>query len=207
MNPSNYLKILAYTALTLGFFALIVDGNNQTKINSVKIAELIESENDHYTVQELADSLIRKKQNLRIFDLRSPKEFSDYHIPNSENISIHDLIKTKFTKEETVILYSEGGIHAAQIWILLKEKGLDVYSLKGGLDAWKNEILFPEIPENPSSEEKAVVSKMKRVSFFFGGKPVVNPNKQISKSPLENEPAKPKHNNQSRIKKSGNYGC
>ncbi len=207
MNPSNYLKILAYTALTLGFFALIVDGNNQTKIESLKIAELIESENDHFTVQELADSLMRKKQNLRIFDLRSPKEYPDYHIPNSENISINDLIKTKFTKKETIILYSEGGIHAAQIWILLKEKGLDVYSLKGGLDAWKNEILFPEIPENPSSEEKLVVSKAKRVSFFFGGKPVVNPNKQISKSPLEKESAKPNQHDQPKTKKSGNYGC
>lgn len=206
MSNSKSIRILGWIAFALGFFALVAD-NNSKKVDSKIIAELIESENDHFTVQELADSMIHKKQKLRLIDLRSPKEFSDYHIPNSENILIKDLLDTKFSKDETIILYSEGGIHAAQVWILLKEKNLDVYSLKGGLDAWKNEILFPEIPEFPNPEDKQIVSKIKRVSLFFGGKPVLSRNISILKTDQISGSKNPEKQIPAKVKKHSNYGC
>jgi hypothetical protein len=43
--------------------------------------------------------------------------------------------------------------------------------LRGGLDDWKDLILFPAIPSNPSPEQVAAFSKMKELSKFFGGAP------------------------------------
>ena len=47
-------------------------------------------------------------------------------------------------RNEKIILYSEGGIHSAQAWFLLKAMGYkSVYMLRGGLDDWKDLVLFP----------------------------------------------------------------
>jgi hypothetical protein len=46
-----------------------------------------------------------------------------------------------------------------------------IYMLRGGLDDWKDLVLFPSMPSNPSPEQLAAFSKMKEVSKFFGGTP------------------------------------
>ena len=51
-----------------------------------------------------------------------------------------------FSPTEKVVLYSEGGIHSAQAWFLLKARGAtNAYFLLGGLDAWKSDVLFPSL--------------------------------------------------------------
>jgi hypothetical protein len=75
-------------------------------------------------------------------------------------------------KNEKIVLYSEGGIHSAQAWMILKAKGYKgVYILFGGLDEWNEKVLFPKIPENPTPEQLSSFEKMKEVSKFFGGTP------------------------------------
>jgi hypothetical protein len=43
--------------------------------------------------------------------------------------------------------------------------------LTGGIEEWKDRILFPRIPENPTKDRMASFEKMKYVSTFFGGSP------------------------------------
>ena len=43
--------------------------------------------------------------------------------------------------------------------------------LRGGMDGWKDQILFPTIPEHATAEEMAGFEKIKSVSQFFGGTP------------------------------------
>ena len=55
---------------------------------------------------------------------------------------------------------------------MLKSKGYKgVYILNGGLNAWKENVLFPKAPVNASKEELAQFEKMKEVSKYFGGQP------------------------------------
>ena len=73
-----------------------------------------------------------------------------------------------------IILYSDAGIHSAQAWFLLKANGYKgVYILRGGLEEWKDSILFPRLVENATPAEIAAFEKAKEISKFFGGSPQV----------------------------------
>jgi hypothetical protein len=75
-------------------------------------------------------------------------------------------------RNEKIILYSEGGIHSAQAWFLLKVQGFkSVYMLFGGLTEWQEKILFPQMPENATPEQLSAFQKIAEVSKFFGGTP------------------------------------
>jgi len=75
-------------------------------------------------------------------------------------------------RQEKLVLYSEGGIHSAQAWMLLRAQGFkSVYMLKGGLDEWKDQVVFPVVPDNPTLDERARDERLKSISAFFGGQP------------------------------------
>jgi len=48
-----------------------------------------------------------------------------------------------------------------------------VYTLLEGLDAWKDDVLFPVAPENPKPEERARFERAAQIAKFFGGQPRV----------------------------------
>jgi rhodanese-related sulfurtransferase len=141
-------------------------------IDPAELARLVQTETDHVSVEELADWIIQGKSDFRLVDLRSDAEFARYHIPGAENILITGLLDAGLLRNEKIVLYSEGGIHSAQGWFLLKAEGYrGVYLLRGGLDEWNSTILFPRIPASPTAEQTALFEKMKNVSTFFGGRP------------------------------------
>ena len=75
-------------------------------------------------------------------------------------------------RQEKIVLYSEGGIHSAQAWMLLRAQGYkSVYMLKGGLEEWKDQVLFPAVADNPTPTERARDERLKSISAFFGGQP------------------------------------
>ena len=71
------------------------------------------------------------------------------------------------------MLYSEGGIHSAQAWMLLKAQGYkSVYMLKGGLDEWKDQVVFPGRRRQPDARRaRARRASAKSISAYFGGQP------------------------------------
>jgi rhodanese-related sulfurtransferase len=166
---------LAIVALVLGSIALLGGTPNHTSRVTVNLRNLaidVEKEVDHVTVNELADWIIRGKMDYRLVDLRSDKEYEAYHIPNAEHVGVGELLDHDLRKNEKIILYSEGGIHSAQAWFLLKAQGYPgVYLLRGGLDEWKDNVLFPRIPEHATNGELAAFEKAKYVSRYFGGEP------------------------------------
>lgn len=166
---------LAILAGVLGFLAIFAGSpytGNTTTMNVKDLALLVEKEVDHVSVDELADWIIQGKAGYRLIDLRSAKEFGGYHIPTAENIAVGSLTDAGLLRNESIILYSEGGAHSAQAWFLLKAQHYkNVYLLKDGLAEWKERILFPAIADNASAEEKGAFEKRKEISKFFGGSP------------------------------------
>ncbi len=166
---------LALVAGLFGFCAIFAGSpytGSTATINAKELAVMVEKEVDHVTVDELADWIIKGRADYRLIDLRSAKDFDEYHIPGAENIPIASLPDAGLLRNEKIILYSEGGTHSAQAWFLLKAlKYKNVYLLRDGLAEWKDRILFPSLAENPSPEEKAAFEKRKEVSKFFGGSP------------------------------------
>lgn len=159
----------------LGFVAIFAGSpytGTSATVDSKDLAVLVQKEVDHVTPAELADWIIQGKVDFRLIDLREAKDYAEYHIPMAENVKLPELSSHGLTRNEKIILYSDGGIHSAQAWFLLKaQKYRGVYILLGGLEEWKDSVLFPSIAQNAGPEEKAEFEKMKEVSKFFGGSP------------------------------------
>lgn len=159
----------------LGAGALVIGNPGKgasVTLDPQELARIVQTETDHVAPEELADWIVQGKTDFRLLDLRSAEEFNAYHIPGAENVAITGLADYGLQRNERIILYSEGGIHSAQAWFLLKAKEYrGVYLLRGGLEGWKDEVLFPRIPDSPTPEQAASFEKKRNVSKFFGGTP------------------------------------
>ncbi len=145
---------------------------SKVTIDIKELARLVDGKADHILAEDLADRLIAGRNDFRIIDLREPTDFAAYHIPGAENIPLGALDPAALRADESYLLYSEGGIHGAQAWVLLKARGLPrVYSLYGGIEEWKDSVLHPVLPAQPTAEQAAAVAKRTLVSRHFGGSP------------------------------------
>jgi len=165
---------LATLALALGLIAPLGsprDGGTVT-LNAAELAAIVENEVDHVTVEELADWIIQGRNDYRLLDVRDPAAYAEYHIPTAESVQITELADYPLFRNEKIVLYSDGGTHAAQGWFLLKARGYGgVYILLYGLEEWKERILFPVLAPTASLREIADFERDRRVSLFFGGTP------------------------------------
>lgn len=174
LAPRSLEARLASLALVLGVIALFgaPRGGETVTINSRELAAIVETEVDHVTVQELSDWIIDGRGEMRLIDLRSPEDYADYRIPGAENVALTSLIEYPLYRNEKIVLYSGGGLHSAQAWFLLQAHGFQgTYILLGGLEAWKDEILFPALPANATADQLAEFHRTSAVSSYFGGSP------------------------------------
>lgn len=166
---------LGLLLVVLGLVALII-GNPYDRaaatIDASELAGIVQREVDHVDPEELADWIIQGRADYRLIDLRTPAEFEQYHIPGAENVPITGLIDHGLLRNEKIILYSEGGIHSAQAWFLMRAREYPgVYILRGGLQEWKDSVLFPSLPADATPAQRVTFAKMSEVSKFFGGQP------------------------------------
>ena len=168
---------LALVVGVLGFLAVFAGSPYKgftSTVDSQELAAIVEKEVDHVSPEELAGWIISGKSDYRLVDLRKEAEFSEYHIPTAESIALPSINDGYLNRGEKIVLYSDGGIHSAQAWFLLKANGYKgVYILRGGLEEWKDKVLFPRLAENAPPAEVAAFEKAKLVSTFFGGSPQV----------------------------------
>ena len=136
-------------------------------IDAAKLASEIEHEDDHVTARELAEWIRANKPGLRVIDVRTDSEFASYHIPSAERMSLPEVASRAPVAGETLVLYSEGGAHAAQAWVLLRARGHEhVYFLRGGLLDWVDDVMSPVV-----AGDSAV--RISALSRYFGGVPRV----------------------------------
>ena len=105
---------------------------------------MIAREEDHVTALELAMWIHDRKPGLRIIDVREPEEFAAYQIPTAENVPLAQFSRLSVKPENTVVLYSGGGAHAAQAWVFIRAMGhRQVFFLSGGLNEWIDDVMNP----------------------------------------------------------------
>jgi rhodanese-related sulfurtransferase len=165
---------LAVAAVALGAVALFAAPYPGSKVtlDARELALVVGTEADHVEAPELAAWIIESRADYRLVDLRTEGEFARYHIPTAVNVPMSVLTDAGLGRHEKIILYSEGGIHSAQAWMLLRAQGYSsVYMLKGGLEEWKDQVVFPVLADNPTKEQRARDERLKSISTFFGGQP------------------------------------
>lgn len=165
---------LALGAVALGaiaIFAVPYPGSTVT-LDAREFALVIGGEADRVDAPELASWIIESRADYRLIDLRSEAEFAQYHIPAAINVPMAALIDAGLGRQEKLVLYSDDGVRAAQAWMLLKARGYKgIYMLNGGLDKWKDQVVFPVVADNPTPDERTRDERARSVSAFFGGHP------------------------------------
>ena len=171
-------RILGVVAAVLGlgaaFMGSAAPAPRGGAIDVAALAREIDREADHVTAVELAQWIRDRKPGLRVIDVRSTEEFAAYHVPTAERVPLDSVVKLAFEPSETVVLYSEGGAHAAQAWVLLRALGHEhVFFLRGGLYDWLQDVMNPTIAENASPAARAEFERTSALSRYFGGQPRV----------------------------------
>ena len=161
-------RVLAGTGAMLAVLAAAASiGPRRTSASTATaLATEIEREDDHVTALELAQWIRERKPGLRVLDVRSDSAYDAYHIPSAERMPLGALVTLAPKDDETLVLYSEGGAHAAQGWVLLRSSGhRHVYFLRGGLLDWMDDVMSPALASDSSRTRVAALSR------YFGGVP------------------------------------
>ena len=88
---------------------------------------------------ELAEELL-ENVNIQCIDIRDPQAYQQQHLPKAKNVCIHDLAEfvTNADPKLPTLVYCYKGISSQQAAKLLLERGFaEVYSLRGGFEAWR----------------------------------------------------------------------
>ena len=121
---------------------------------------------------ELARWIRARRSGLRVIDVRTASEFRIFHIPGAESVALEALAQTRFGRDETIVLYSEVGIHGAQAWVFLRALGhRRVFFLRGGLHEWLDDVMSPTIAADAPREALAAFTEIAGLSRWFGGTP------------------------------------
>ena len=150
-------KTLASVAVIFSVFAMVVGNPFSTKKSFIN-------------PEPFADSLIARKQNMTIVDLRDKKDYDEYHIPSALNTSATEINTSDFNRNDMIVLYSGNDNISKAIQYKFEKEGFkDAYFLNGGIDDWMNKVLFPVLPMNASEKDKKDFETIERRSMYFGG--------------------------------------
>jgi rhodanese-related sulfurtransferase len=175
MTSHQLVTALARAAGTLGVLAAVAGSpsvGNRGDVDVSELARIVQREDDHVTAMDLARWIKDRQRPLRVIDVRTLEEYESFHVPTAERIPIDSLAMTTFRRDETIVLYSEGGAHAAQAWVFLRAMGYDhVYFLRGGLYEWLDLVMNPTFAAAKTSKDSAKLAEVMDVSRYFGGTP------------------------------------
>jgi len=165
---------LAVVALALAGLALFAEPHpgSLVAVDTAALALDAAREGDSVAPSELADWILQERADFRLIDTRSDAAYAEYHVPLAENVPLPALSGDALARNERIVLYGTDEMRSAQAWLLLRARSHKaVYWLEGGLDGWKRDVLFPQLPEDPAPHEQERVARAREVSLHFGGQP------------------------------------
>ena len=77
-----------------------------------------------------------------LVDVRTPKEYSDFHIPGAINVDykndhFKEMAAKTLDKSKPVMVYCRSGVRSARAMKILENMGYKVYNLDNGIRAWR----------------------------------------------------------------------
>jgi len=175
------LVILAVFILPLAIIIAAVPPSSLKKNELLSPNALLQSFNDgvfYIQPDVIADVLVKQDPSYQIIDVRTPEEFNVFHIPNSINIPLHDILSEEWTDYinqdvYTNVFYSNGTVKANQAWMMCRVRGYqNNYVMQGGLNAWAETIMNPTKPSSTASDDEFAKYNFRKAanSALGGGK-------------------------------------
>ncbi|MBI3789978.1 MAG: YeeE/YedE family protein [Gemmatimonadetes bacterium] len=158
-------------ALALGY-GLVEGRPSASPARLAGIGQAIAREEDHVDPLELAELIRTHARGLRVIDVREGVDSETYVIPGAVLVPLAKVPAMPVAAGDQVVLYSDGGAHAAQAWVLLRLRGLtNVRVLKDGIAAWEDEVLNPVLAPAADSAARERQARVRALSLWFGGHP------------------------------------
>src|SRR5258708_7072895 len=102
-----------------------------------------QSNPDEVTVQQMKQALDSTALNIKVLDVRDPDEYEISHIKGVPQIPLNEL-SSRFTEldpNQQLYIHCKSGIRSMKALRFLREQGFKyVKSVKGGINAWSDEI-------------------------------------------------------------------
>jgi rhodanese-related sulfurtransferase len=166
------VRALALGLAAVGIFAAFAGDpyrGSRATIDTKDLSVRIDKGTDVIQPAQIADWIIQSKNDYRLIDLRKDREYAAYHIPTAVNFPLATITPEFAAHNEKLILYSDDGVEAAKAWFLLEAQGFkSVYVVDGGVQRWRETVLFPRKSAEISG---AGFERQVQVARFFGGAP------------------------------------
>jgi rhodanese-related sulfurtransferase/uncharacterized membrane protein YedE/YeeE len=174
--PWWHLTRVESVALTLAVaFAATHAATHAERLPAASLASIageISREQDHVDPLDLATWIRDRRDGLRVLDVREGLDSGTYVIPGAETVPLDRIASLRVAPGEQLVLYSDGGTHAAQAWVLLRARGVtNVFVLKDGMAAWEDDVLSPRIPPASDTSAQRRFKRARELSLWFGGRP------------------------------------
>jgi rhodanese-related sulfurtransferase len=128
---------------------------------------------DFISAPELADRIIQRSGDQRIFDLRPQQAFEQFHIPSASQITVEDLARTPIAAHTSVVVYGDARRTVSEAVRVLHTRGhQDVRVLREGLHEWLARVHEPRLAVDATPAERAEFERAAVLSRFFGGVPL-----------------------------------
>ncbi|MHC4178379.1 MAG: rhodanese-like domain-containing protein [Planctomycetota bacterium] len=134
------------------------------------LLEAVEAAEDHIESEEVADALLRGEEGLLVVDVRSPAEYTAFHVRGAVNVPLPELIDylAPYQNRGRIALYSNGMTHPAQARDALARLGYrNVFMLTDGLQGFLDRCLMPvSLRREPLGPEEAQRVRAWRAFFL-----------------------------------------
>ena len=131
------IKILAAVAILLSFLAVIVGNPYTVSVVPVNSDEEFVIGGNYVKVidaGELAQWIIEKRKEFVLYDVRSERDFKEYHIPHSINV-VNNHQENQSGKKPVAVIYDSGIRYIIEkIKPLVKDLNSKIYLLRNGID-------------------------------------------------------------------------
>jgi len=123
----------------------------------------------------LADRMVNQDPVLLLIDTRTTEAFEKYSLPNAINIPLSQIFNKElnpYLDQDVydIVLFSNDNFTADEAWLIGNRMGYQrLHVLDGGLNAWFETIIEPELPKETMSREAfELYAFRKAAGKYFG---------------------------------------
>ena len=139
---------------------------------AVSLARTIAAEQDHVSVEQLSDWIIRDQRDFELVDIREQADFDAGHIEGARHQPLGGLMSDAsldaLPAGRKIVVYSNGTAHAAQAALLLRLIDREAYALLGGFNHWQAYLNDPQLA-GTAEMDPVRRAEYQAVSCFFEG--------------------------------------
>ncbi len=147
------------------------------KVKNKDLAILINYHQRYLTVDDVAKALMQKDRFLLLVDVRNPEQYKSYTLPGAINMPVDSILNPSNlqilsgSNVYNIVFFSNGTSLADKAWLIATATGIkNLHVLKGGLNAWFNQLLQPKRPPDwaKQAEFKKYEFRKAAARFFTG---------------------------------------